>query len=75
VTPPLSVEAAFALGAGPAAEIEARIASAGEAELEELRLAICAHPACGALAARFGARMRQLERESAESARGAEAAG
>lgn len=58
---PLSVEEALALARRPIFEVVARIVAAGsDAELDGLRLAVCAHRECGALAARLAGRRREL---------------
>lgn len=67
--PALTVDAAFALAAEPTAVVVARIAAAAsEVELDGLRLAVCAHPECGALAARLAGRRRDLAWAQARAA-------
>lgn len=62
--PVLTVGEALALGAEPSTQVEARIAAAASTtELGALRLAVCAHPDCGALARRFAARLQELQRQ------------
>lgn len=61
--PVSTVGEACALGTEPATDVAARIAAAtSESELGGLRLAVCSHRDCGALARLFAARLRELQR-------------
>jgi hypothetical protein len=71
----LSVARSEALSCGPADPIVALIDTAEtEAELDQVRLAICGHPQVATLARRFAARRTQFHVRAAVAARNRDAA-